>query len=87
MDQGNRIDVVRRLVVDTLAEFGLAGDTASVCETPLLRDAARSGRRFQCQGVRAVWFADDGGISFFAEDGRFLKTVAVGASASTAKAA
>ncbi|MHB1036285.1 MAG: hypothetical protein ACYC35_17625 [Pirellulales bacterium] len=78
---------VRQLVLATLAQLGLS-QAMPYGEIILLRDRQYAGRRFDFEGVQAVWSIPKGTVEFFAEDGRLLQTVQVegqdGASASQA---
>ena len=67
---------IRQTVLSTLARLGMPeADGVLLRETVLLHDRYHVGRRFQWEGLRAVWFAGAEAIEFFDEDGNFLESV------------
>ncbi|MHB1037118.1 MAG: hypothetical protein ACYC35_20760 [Pirellulales bacterium] len=71
-----RIEAIRQVVVSTLSELGMPeADWSLVNETILLRDRHLAGRRFEWQGVRVVWLAEQGIVKFYGETGELLKSV------------
>jgi hypothetical protein len=78
MEPTAQLEILREIVLRTLAELGIPdADWSLVSQTSLLRDAEHPGRRFQFDGIRAIWFSDRSEIDFFAEDGRLLTSVTV----------
>ncbi len=67
---------VRQLVLATLAQLGLS-QAMPYGEIVLLRDRQYAGRRFNYEGVQAVWSIAKGTIEFVGEDGQLLQTVQV----------
>ena len=65
---------IRRLIQHTFSQFGTPSD-ASPDETILVREGHYCGHRFQCEGLRAVWFVEEDQIKFYGEDGTILKVV------------
>lgn len=77
MDQV-QLQILREIVLRTLAELGVPdADWSLVDQVMLQRDAKHFGRRFEFQGIRAVWFADRGMVDFFDEKGHLLTTMSV----------
>jgi hypothetical protein len=77
MDQA-QLQVLHDIVLHTLAELGMPdADWSLVDQFVLQRDQKHFGRRFEFQGIRAVWFPDRAMIDFFDEHGHFLTTAPV----------
>jgi hypothetical protein len=59
---------VRSLVEQTF--HGMGADPASTpLESILVRDGYYCGRRFDCDGMQAVWFIEENEIKFYGRDG------------------
>jgi hypothetical protein len=63
---------VRCLVRSLFVELG-AGATEPARETILIRDGHYCGRRFELDGLAAVWFAEEGQVKMYGRDGRVMK--------------
>jgi len=77
IDQVAEFEDVRRAVVRTLRELGIEDDGSFPLYETILCDQNRSGRRYQCDDVRAVWFSGRDTIEFFSGDGEFLCAASV----------
>lgn len=60
---------IRALVEQTFLGLGAAPDSTPL-ESILVRDGYYCGRRFDCDGMQAVWFAEENEIKFYGRDGR-----------------
>jgi hypothetical protein len=60
---------IRRLVEQTFRGLGADPDS-TLLESILVRDGYYCGRRFDCDGMQAVWFAEENEIKFYGRDGR-----------------
>jgi hypothetical protein len=59
---------VRMLVEQTFHGLGAAPDSTPL-ESILVRDGYYCGRRFDCDGMQAVWFVEENEIKFYGRDG------------------
>jgi hypothetical protein len=50
---------------------------AELIETILIRDGYYCGRRFECDGLSAVWFVEEGQVKFYQRDGSVVTTCTV----------
>ncbi|MCU0958992.1 MAG: hypothetical protein MUF48_02710 [Pirellulaceae bacterium] len=80
MDSACLVEQIRTLIRDTFAELGGASDTAPR-ESVLIRDGCFCGRRFEWDGLQAVWFAEEGEIKFYDRSGARVRVVALAAQA------
>lgn len=82
------IEFVRREVLKALVDLGRSHATwALVRETELFSDPTHAGRRFQYDGIRAVWYGDSRLIEVFSEDGHPLKSIDLGEPVASKRAA
>jgi hypothetical protein len=68
MQNARLTDQVRQTIRRTLAEFGAPTD-AEMRETILIRDGLYCGRRFDCDGMQAIWFIEEDELKFYGLDG------------------
>lgn len=68
------LDEIRKFVQFRFAAYGAATD-AGILETILVRDSQYCGRRFSCDGWRAVWFVEERHVKFFDAEGRFKESL------------
>ncbi len=74
MDSACLIEQIRTLIRHTFVELGGASDTA-LRESVLIRDGYFCGRRFEADGLQAVWFAEEGEIKFYDRVGARVQVV------------
>lgn len=67
-----RTESIRRHIWQTFAKLGCHADVPP-SETIMIRGGHYCGHRFECSGMRAVWFLEEDQIKFFAPDGSLLK--------------
>ncbi|MCR9116334.1 MAG: hypothetical protein NXI22_05195 [bacterium] len=72
---------VRQLICDRLAHFG-ADAAAELTETILVREGYYFGRRFEQDGLQAVWFVEEEQIKFYHRDKSLLEVCEIGVDAS-----
>jgi len=78
MESSAQLEAVREVVLHTLKELGMPdAEWSLVDQTVIQRDQTHFGRRFEFQGVRAVWYSDRGNVDFFDDHGRILTTAQV----------
>jgi hypothetical protein len=58
------LDQIRSLICRTFAEFGGPSDRMPR-ETVLIRDGFFCGRRFETDGLHAVWFTEENELKFY----------------------
>ena len=68
MDYVPRLDQIRSLICQTFAELGGTTDRMPR-EAVLIRDGYFCGRRFEADGLQAVWFTEENEIKFYDRDG------------------
>jgi hypothetical protein len=78
MDYVLRPDQIRSLICQTFAEHGSAADR-TLRETVLIRDGYFCGRRFEADGLHAVWFTEESEIKFYDRSGAVLRVVGLSA--------
>ena len=76
MDQVEILAQIRSLVREKLNRFGCSAE-AVPNEAMLIRDGYFCGRRFQRDGLEAVWFIEENQIKFFDRDGSILEVLEV----------
>ena len=64
----NSLEQIRRLVRDSFQQLGAKVDL-DPRETVLIQDGYYCGRRFDCDGLRAVWFAEENELKLYDHDG------------------
>lgn len=72
------LDQIRSLICRTLAEFGGTTDRMPR-ETVLIRDGYFCGRRFEADGLHAVWFTEEHEIKFYDRAGAVVRVVELAA--------
>jgi hypothetical protein len=75
MDQAAQAQSVYQLVVETLTQLGADVAANPLSRRILLVNRNFHGQRFECDGFRAFWLADEGIIRFYGTGGAVLKTV------------
>ncbi len=83
MDYVPLLDQIRSLICQTFAEFGGAMDRRPG-EAVLIRDGYYCGRRFEADGLHAVWFTEEHEIKFYDRAGAVLRVVGLTAVAHAA---
>jgi hypothetical protein len=67
---------IRELVFQTVRQ--LRGESSTLLgETILIRDGQYAGRRFEFDGLEAVWRTDTGRIDFHADSGVLVRSLVV----------
>lgn len=74
MDHSQQLELVRNLVRERFAHFGLPPEQAT-CETILIREGFYCGRRFHCDSWRAIWFVEEHVVKFYTSEGDFRESV------------
>ena len=64
----SRMDSLRSLVRAFLSQQGVA-ETTPVRESILIRQGCYCGRRFECDGLSAVWFEEEDELKLYHRDG------------------
>jgi len=77
MHRAHLTESVRRRVVTTFADMGLAG-AGELRESILIRCGAYCGRRFDVERGHAVWFAEEDQVKFYDASGRLAAVMATG---------
>lgn len=69
---------VGRIVADTFTKLGTRNARLDLADTvDIVRKGYCIGRRYELDGLRAIWFSDRDVIVFFTKDGSLLKSVSV----------
>ena len=76
MDYVPLLDQIRSLICQIFAELGGAMDRMPR-ETVLIRDGYFCGRRFEADGLHAVWFTEEHEIKFYDRAGAMVRAVAL----------
>lgn len=71
-----KTEKVRGLIRETFGRLGVAAD--DVRETILIRDGYYCGRRYECDGLQAIWFIEENQLKFHSQDGRVLEVRSAG---------
>jgi hypothetical protein len=74
MDSVELLQQIRKVIRETFAEFGGSTDQ-SLGEAMLIRDGFFCGRRFQCDGLHAVWFLEEHEIKFYDRNGANIRVL------------
>jgi len=74
MDYVQRLDQIRSLIRQTFTEFGGLLERMPR-EAMLIRDGFFCGRRFEADGLQAVWFTEENEIKFFDRTGAIVRVV------------
>lgn len=64
-------EAVRHQVRGMMRRFG-AGDDSQLRESILIKDGFFCGRRFQIDGLTAVWFVEESELKFYDREGNLL---------------
>ena len=67
-----------QLAVDGFKALG-ATDSEATSRAVIFRERTFAGLRFRCDGMQAVWLANEAVVRFYDESGRMLKSAEVGA--------
>jgi len=59
---------VRQQIRGTFAQLGASPDR-EIEETILIRDGFYCGRRFECDGLHAIWFVEENEVKYYGRDG------------------
>ncbi len=70
---GEITDVVRHHLRQRFTSLG-ADPAAQLHESLLIRGGFYCGRRFQCDGMQAVWFVEEQQLKLFDRDGCLVQT-------------
>jgi hypothetical protein len=74
MQHSQTLTAIRQIVRDIFAELGQAEDCQAT-EHILLRDDLYCGRRFQADGLQAIWFIEENEIKIYAKDGTVARVL------------
>ncbi len=74
MQHSQTLAAIRQLVRGIFAELGQAEDCQAT-EHILLRDDLYCGRRFQADGLQAIWFIEENEIKIYAKDGSVARVL------------
>ncbi|MHB8972804.1 MAG: hypothetical protein ACYC3X_19895 [Pirellulaceae bacterium] len=74
MDYVPRVDQIRSLIRQTFTEFGGVQECMPR-EAMLIRDGFFCGRRFEADGLQAVWFTEENEIKFFDRTGAIVRVM------------
>lgn len=86
MSTSSLADEIRRQVRNTLTEQG-ACDSATLCESILVRGGFLCGRRFELDGFSAIWFVEERQLKFFDRAGSVFNIARAGEAAALRRAA
>jgi len=76
MGNVQRLDRIRSLIRQTFVELGGLADQLPR-ETMLIRNGFFCGRRFDIDGLQAVWFTEEDEIKFFGRSGSLARVIAL----------
>lgn len=68
MSSPDVMHTVRQQIRGTFAQLGASTDHA-IEETILIRDGFYCGRRFECDGLHAIWFLEENQVKYYGRDG------------------
>ena len=74
MQHSQTLTAIRQLVRGIFAELGQA-ENCQATEHILLRDDLYCGRRFQADGLQAIWFIEENEIKVYAKDGSIARVL------------
>jgi hypothetical protein len=74
MQHSQTLTAIRQIVRDIFAELGQAADCQAT-EHILLRDDVYCGRRFQADGLQAIWFIEENEVKIYAKDGSVARVL------------
>ncbi len=74
MQHSQTLTAIRQIVREIFAELGQAEDCQAT-EHILLRDDIYCGRRFQADGLQAIWFIEENEVKIYARDGSVARVL------------
>jgi hypothetical protein len=74
MQHSQTLSAVRQVVREIFAELGQAEDCQAT-EHILLREDMYCGRRFQADGLQAIWFIEENEIKIYERDGSVARVL------------
>lgn len=78
MDHADQAQSVRKIVLQTAAGWGVSNDRfRALATSDIVRDGETVGRRYEIDGIRAIWLFDRDVLVFSGRIGQLLKTVSV----------
>ncbi len=66
-------DSIRRQVRRVFQQHGASSD-CDMCESLLIRSGFFCGRRFEMDGLSAIWFVEENELKVYGRDGQLLQT-------------
>ncbi len=82
MQHTNQLELIRDVVTNTFAEYDSSESDFS--ESVLIREGFYCGRCFNGEQIRAIWFAEENVVKFYAGDGQFLTSHRIAEAGDTA---
>lgn len=76
MDRVELLEQIRALIGATLTFHGAAPDSP-VAEAMLIRGGFFCGRRFERDGLQAIWFVEENEIKVYGRDGAIAEVLAL----------
>ena len=64
-----KVELVRSLIAHAFAEMGAESEAGPVIETLLVREGIFCGRRFELDGLQAVWFMEEEQVKVYDRSG------------------
>ena len=80
MPHSQILEIAREFVAQIWEELG-ADLSRPREETIMIRDGYYCGRRFQCDGLLAVWFIEEGEVKFYDRQGQVMRVATLPESA------
>ena len=77
MDNGTETSPLSQTIAAALSELGVP-PSPSRSTSYLVQDGYCTGQRFLFDGIEAIWMIAENVVRFYDENGRMLKSVAVG---------
>ena len=74
MDCVQLLEEIRSLIQATFIAFG-GSSHRPPCEAMLIRDGFFCGRRFDSDGLHAIWFVEENEIKFYDRSGAILRVL------------
>jgi hypothetical protein len=76
MDRDAQTEAIRKMVLRTVSGWGVPdAERPSIRVCDVLRGGAAIGRKFEINGIRAIWLWDRDVVIFWGSEGQVLKTV------------
>ena len=76
MASHTKAETIRSQVREMFTDIGVSSD-AEFCESLLIRDGYFCGRRFEMDGLCAVWFVEENQLKIYDRDGKLLRANAL----------